>query len=599
MTTTTVPPVRAAAPFDRRLGDELVRRDRLMLEDVEAAIARADELTLPLADVLVADRSIESAEILDLASELLDVPAVDLASTFSDATVLATLPAAKAHELEAIPLFLVGSELTMVMSRPTDLERIDTLSFITGHKILPVFALTADIRRHLVHCYGESLSELEAEVIEFEGLTEATAENELAIDSDATDEDRPVVRLVNLILSSAITEGATDIHLEPQRGFMAVRFRVDGLLRAKPYQIPEAAQPSVVSRIKILARIDIAERRVPQDGKVRISFQGRRIDIRVSTFPSVRGEKLVLRLLDKERTDFKLDNIGMEAPMQAEWKRLLSSSEGILLVTGPTGSGKSSTLFASLRHLNRPEINIVTLEDPVEYELEGITQGQVQTTSGFSFARGLRAILRQDPDVILVGEIRDLETAQIAVQAALTGHLVLATLHTNDAPSAVTRLVDLGVKPYLLASALRGVLAQRLVRRACPGCLQETELDESEARTLSPWIDQGIPFVQGAGCAACHDAGYRGRVGVYELLPVTSRLRTLIGQGAGDAEILAAAPTAYAPLWQDGLGKVAEHTTTLRELARVVEPVALESRDAPGGSAPIPISPVSLEGFGS
>jgi type IV pilus assembly protein PilB len=490
--------------------------------------------------------------------------------------VLSILPAAKAHELEAIPLFLIGNELTVVLSRPDDLTRLDTLGFITGRRILPVFALTGDIRHHLASCYGETISALDSEMIEFETSTPEANEGELAIDGNNEEgEDRPIVRLVNLILASAITEGATDVHLEPQDGFMAVRLRIDGLLRPKPYQIPHSAQAAVISRIKILARIDISEKRIPQDGKVRISFQGRKIDIRVSTFPSVRGEKLVLRLLDKEKTNFQLDNIGMGDRLRREWVRLLGSSEGILLVTGPTGSGKSSTLFASLKHLSRPEINIVTLEDPVEYELAGVTQGQVQASSGFSFALGLRAILRQDPDVILVGEIRDLETAQIAVQAALTGHLVLATLHTNDAPSAVTRLVDLGVKPYLLASALRGVLAQRLVRRACPHCLIEAPLRADEEEILAPWLARGIEFHEGTGCRHCSDIGYRGRVGIYELLAVTPKLRSLIGGGAADEAIAAAAPESYVRLWDDGLAKIAERTTTLRELARIVEPIEI------------------------
>ncbi len=425
----------AGTPFERGLSQALVARELVTSDQITACVRRTEDLGLPLADVLVAGGHVPAAKILAVVSELLDMPAVDLASTFGDATVLSILPATKAHELEALPLFLIGNELTVVLSQPYDLARLDTLGFITGRRILPAFALTTDIRHHLINCYGESLSTLDAEVIEFDTYEPESQERELAIDGESDgSEDRPVVHLVNLILSSAVTEGATDIHFEPQEGFMAVRLRVDGLLRSKPYQIPKSIQAAVISRIKILARIDISEKRIPQDGKVRISFQGRKIDIRVSTFPSVRGEKLVLRMLDKERTDFQLDNIGMDDCVRREWVRLLGSSEGILLVTGPTGSGKSSTLFASLRHLSRPEINIVTLEDPVEYELEGVTQGQVQLGSGFSFALGLRAILRQDPDVILVGEIRDLETAQIAVQAALTGHLVLATLHTNDAP---------------------------------------------------------------------------------------------------------------------------------------------------------------------
>jgi type IV pilus assembly protein PilB len=557
--------------FDAELAQALIDRGLATAKQIEACLKlRGSHLDLPLADLVVEAGVVPAAQVLSLASELLGVPAVDLSTTFGDATVLGSLPAEKAFELEAIPLFLIGRELTLVVSRPYDFERLDTIGFITGKRVLAAFALTSDIRRHLVHYYGEIPSALDPEAIQFEMVAGDASDDEITLETD--ERDRPVVRLVNLILSSAISESATDVHLEPQEGHMAVRFRVDGLLRVKPYQIPLEAQAPVISRIKILSQLDIAERRVPQDGKMRVRFQGRRIDVRVSSFPSVRGEKIVLRLLDKEKTDFKLDSIGMSRTVLDEWRRLLCFSEGILLVTGPTGSGKSSTLFASLRHLNRPDINIVTLEDPVEYELQGVTQGQVNNTSGFTFARGLRSILRQDPDVILVGEIRDIETAQIAVQAALTGHLVLATLHTNDAPSAVTRLLDLGVAPYLLASALRGVLAQRLIRRSCPHCTQDVAMDPAEEARFRPWVDLGIPFNEGAGCIHCMDVGYRGRTAVHELLAVGGEIKNLISAGASDAALGQAAGPEYVPLWHDGLQKIEDRTTTLRELTRVVQP---------------------------
>lgn len=561
---------------DDRISRELVRRGLITDEQLRKALVLQRSRGKPLVETLVEMGALPEDAAREILSERLGVPAVDLDQVYGDPMALDLLPKEKAFELKAIPLFAVENQLTVAVPDPQNLTKIDELRFITGKDILPVLALEPDIERHLKEYYGDYDPTSTEGVLEFESPTGAPIEE--GVDLDEAVADRPVVRLVNLIFARAIQEDASDIHLEPQEGHMAVRYRVDGRLQPKPFQIPAAAIPAVASRIKILSGLDIAERRVPQDGKIRLRYRGRRIDVRTSTYPTIHGEKIVLRLLDKEKMDFRLDSIGMSEPVLAAWRRVLRRHEGIVLVTGPTGSGKSSTLYATLRELHRPDVNIVTLEDPVEYELPGITQAQVNDRAGFTFAKGLRAILRQDPDIILVGEIRDQETAQIAAQAALTGHLVLATLHTNDAPSSVTRLVDMGVPAYLVASTVIAVLAQRLVRRLCPHCAQDAEPGPEERELFAPWLAQGVPFREGKGCQRCLGTGYRGRTGVHELMVVSPAVRKLVAAGADEQEIAArAGGEGYRRLWWDGLEKVREAVTSLRELARVVEPVSIEN----------------------
>lgn len=555
--------------LDDSLGEKLLERGTIAAEDLRKATLtrRADGRTL--AEALIDNRAISRSDLLAAMSEVLSLPAIDLETMPCDPMVLDILPERKAWELRAIPLFAVERQLTVAVTDPTDLHKLDELRFVTGMEILPVVALSDDIDRHLRRLYGSDTSEDDGGDLQFEHVEAAAARADVSLEE--AEADRPVVRVVNLIMTRAIQEEASDIHFEPQEKGMTIRYRKDGRLQLKPFQIPPTAAPSVVSRIKVLSGIDISERRRPQDGKIRIRYQGRQIDVRTSTCPTLFGEKVVLRLLDKERQDFRLDSIGMSATILGRWRDLLRRRQGILLVTGPTGSGKSSTLYATLRHLNQPDVNIATLEDPVEYELAGISQSQVNDRAGFTFAGGLRSLLRQDPDIILVGEIRDAETAQIAVQAALTGHLVLATLHTNDAPSAVTRLVDMGLPRFLVGASLVGVLAQRLVRRVCSQCAAPVEPDAEERRLFRRWLDAGIPFADAAGCEACGDVGYKGRLGVHELLTVDRRIQRVIAEGGSDQDIGDhGARLGYRRLWEDGLEKVTAGDTTLRELAQSV-----------------------------
>lgn len=560
--------VRPTTTADERLVDHLQREGKVSAEGVRRAMIRQRSEDRSLGEILVDLGELSADDLRQVMAQMLDVPAVDLAMTPADPLILDVLSKRKAYQLEAIPLFQVENQLTVALPDPDNLSKLDELKFATGKVILPVLALRSDIQRHLKTFYGEP------ETDGFDDLEFESADGSpigAAVDLEEQVEDRPVIRLVNMVIVRAIQEHASDIHLEPQQGGMKVRYRIDGRLRPKPFLIPPQAVPAVVSRIKILSTLDISEKRRPQDGKIRLRYRGRSIDVRTSTCPNIYGEKIVLRLLDKERQNFSLETIGMSDPVLATWKRLLHRRQGIILVTGPTGSGKSSTLYATLKHLNEPDVNIATLEDPVEYELPGVSQSQVNPRAGFTFADGLRSLLRQDPDIILVGEIRDAETAQIAVQAALTGHLVLATLHTNDAPTAVTRLVEMGVPAYLVAATVVGVLAQRLIRRVCPSCRTVVDPDTVESDLLASILEAGVPFEEGTGCDHCDGAGYKGRTGVHEVLEVDRALQQVVAGGADDRGIAeAAVRSGYRPMWWDGVDKVLAGQSTLRELARCV-----------------------------
>jgi len=383
-------------------------------------------------------------------------------------------------------------------------------------------------------------------------------------------EDAPVIKLVDTLISKAIHERASDIHLEPTHEGLRVRYRIDGVLYDKSV-VPATTMPQVLSRLKVLAHIDIAERRVPQDGKFRMQMNDHSIDLRVSTFPALYGEKIVIRILDRSKNTIHVETLGFQPTMLQQFKDLIGRSNGFVLVTGPTGSGKTTTLYAALAQLNSAEKNIVTLEDPVEYNLDGITQGQIHPEAGFTFERGIRALLRQDPDVAMIGEIRDRQTAQIGIEAALTGHLVFSTLHTNDAPSAIMRLMDMGIEPFLINAAVTGVLAQRLARKICGDCREATEPTQEEARLMNLLGVNSPVLYYGRGCAACHNLGYKGRTGVYELLPMTSSLRALIVQQPVFDDIHAQAKRdGMQTLLQDGMHKVQQGIITLQELMRAV-----------------------------
>lgn len=446
---------------------------------------------------------------------------------------------------------LVLAEVRRVVARPVQVRRLARTEF--DHRLSEIYA-------------GEGLNASGADDLDLSGGLEGLVEEmPAAADLLDTQDDAPIIRLINGLVAEAVRLGASDVHIEPFESALTVRLRIDGVLREVLSLSPRLA-PLIVSRIKVMARLDIAEKRIPQDGRISLALGGRSLDVRVSTLPARAGERVVVRILDQDRAGFRLAELGMSGDILEVFETALREPNGVILVTGPTGSGKTTTLYAGLSVLNDATRNILTVEDPVEYAVAGIGQTQVNAKVGMTFAAGLRAILRQDPDVVMVGEIRDVETAQIAVQAALTGHLVLSTVHTNDAAGAVTRLRDMGIEPFLLASTLRLIVAQRLVRRLCPACRRAEPADEVAARLIC--VPVGQDLFRPVGCSACSHTGYAGRLGIYEAIRVDERIRALIGAGA-DEDAIAAAGLGQGGLLSAARAAVAQGHTTVEEAVRV------------------------------
>lgn len=470
-------------------------------------------------------------KILEVLSNEYKIPAVDLSSVTVDESLLRLIPADFARKYGVIPISRKGRVITVAMTTPYDMEILDDLKFITGFDIEPVLATEKSILETIERVYGggDALNKIvETLEEEFEIIEEEPDELDVS-ELSALIEEAPVVKLVNGIISEAVRRKASDIHVEPYEKFVRVRVRIDGVLHelmAIPYKLKDA----VVSRIKVMARLDIAERRLPQDGHIKMKFPDKTIDLRVSTLPTLFGEKVVMRILDKSSLTLDLSKLGFERQALENFLEAISRPYGLILVTGPTGSGKTTTLYSAINRLNSPDVNILTVEDPVEYDFPGINQVQVKEEVGLTFASVLRSFLRQDPDIILVGEIRDAETATIAIRAALTGHLVLSTLHTNDAPSAVSRLTDMGIEPFLVAASLNLVVAQRLVRKICSHCKESVEIDEIvlERIGMAKKDLEGKEVYRGRGCPRCNNTGYSGRIGLYEVMPISPEIREMI-----------------------------------------------------------------------
>jgi type IV pilus assembly protein PilB len=494
------------------------------------------------------------------------------------ADAVALLPAEFCKKRKIVPLAIERNTLRLAMADPLDLSIIQDVEFRTSKRVVAVVASETDVETLLQQIDTVDVSGDEKIVFRArpEGEIEAVSGEEFELSDPAKlakdTKMPPVIRLVNLILSGAAKEGASDIHLEPKESYLQVRQRVDGLLH-EVMKIPKGHQDPVVSRLKILSGMDIAERRRPQDGRSRLRFEGKRIDLRLSTLPTQFGEKAVIRLLDRSKAQIKLDEIDFTPPNLLKFQSLLSRPQGMILVTGPTGSGKTSTLYSALNWVKSSTKNIITVEDPIEYQLDGVNQVQINTKAGITFAAGLRSILRQDPNVILVGEIRDQETAGIALEAAQTGHLLLSTVHTNDASSTISRLLDLGIEPFLISSALIGILAQRLMRRPCPSCSvpQMPKPDTIEKVGGPSRLPAETNWVAGRGCLECKQSGYKGRLAVHELLKVNDEIRDLITRRASDHAIRKAARSAgMCTLLEDGIRKAAQGLTTLEEVVRIV-----------------------------
>jgi type IV pilus assembly protein PilB len=488
---------------------------------------------------------------------------VDLGVYQPDVAALNLISPNAARRFEAAPVgFDESGALIVAMADPSNVLALDDLKLLTGHKIRPAVASIEDVTGLIGRM--SRLDDAVAQAIEHEdeGQAEVTEIRESA-------EDAPIIKLVNSMIAQAVDQGASDVHMEPDGRDMRVRFRVDGVL-SETTTIPRRMVAGVISRVKIMADLDIAEKRMPQDGRVGLSVEGRAIDIRVVTMPSVHGEGLVMRLLDKSQALVSLDELGMGGEARGRFETGFRKAYGAVLVTGPTGSGKSTTLYSALNSINSIDKNIITIEDPVEYQLAGVNQMQVNLRAGLTFARGLRSMLRADPDVIMVGEIRDAETARIAVESALTGHLVLSTLHTNDAPSAVTRLTEMGIEPFLTASALDTVVAQRLVRVLCSHCKRETPLTPEALAAAGVSSELGMQAYEPVGCSRCKGSGYRGRTGLYEVMPLTDEIRHLaIARSSADEIAHVAVQQGMARLRADGLDRVAQGLTSIAEVARV------------------------------
>lgn len=511
---------------------------------------------------------VDECDLVPLLGEQLGVEGIRLREGLIDPAAIRLIPRDDAERLRALPLMRVRDELTVAMADPHDLASIDALARLSGCRIRPVLTLASGINRLLPRCYEDDFT--------VDSVTADLDVEQLELDTDAIDLDAsggrkladgsPVINLVNYAIVQAVTQGASDIHIEPGHKSTSIRFRIDGSLREvmKPRKDLHAA---IVSRVKVMAKLDIAEHRNPQDGRLHVRMNRRDIDLRVSTLPTVLGEKVVLRVLDRQSITFDLAKLGMPNESLEIAHRMLSRPHGLVLVTGPTGSGKTTTLYSAIELIKGIERNIVTVEDPVEYQLELINQVQVQNETGVTFAKALRSILRQDPDVIMVGEIRDRETAETAIQAALTGHLVLSTLHTNDSVSAITRLIDMGIERFKIAAALVGVIAQRLVRSLCPDCREPYYPSAKLLEELHFKGDVRHPFARSRGCAKCYESGYRGRSGIYELLESNAELRMLINDGE-DLDRLRSAHRGPS-LLAEGLVLAAKGVTSLEEVGRV------------------------------
>ncbi|MGA0059671.1 MAG: GspE/PulE family protein [Planctomycetota bacterium] len=543
------------------LGDEELAKARAFSSSRGVPIERA-VLALSLASEDAVFRCVAKAH---------GLPYVDATKAKPGPEVLAKVPQDQAEQATALPVLIKDGVLFVAIDDPLKTYVADNFSFFAGCEVRCAMAAPQALKEAMKRAYsgggagaGSEKGGSSARVVDKKGGGSVSA-----VDGDP---DGPVIRLVEKLIEGAVDERASDIHIEPYEGHVRVRYRVDGVLRDQP-RLDRALHGPLTSRLKIMASMDIAERRKPQDGRIDVRVQGRPIDIRASVLPSNHGESVVMRLLDKENSLRSLESLGFVGEDRARFDAVIERPNGIVLVTGPTGSGKTTTLYAALRQLNRPDVKIITAEDPVEFNLAGINQAQVRSNIGLTFARILRAMLRQAPNVILVGEIRDKETAEIAVQAALTGHLVFSTLHTNDAPSAITRLVDMGVKPFLASAAVQAVMAQRLVRTLCTACAESYRPEAAELRLLGldPAAYPDLQLKRARGCERCDHAGYRGRLGIFELMILDQTLREMVFRGEPLSRLREYARTSggMRTLTEDGVGKVVAGTTSVEELLRV------------------------------
>ncbi len=558
---------------ERRLGQILIEQVGLNEEAIEKVLQIQAEEGGLFGDILQKHDLVKEDDILRAVAAQLDLPyQMEIDPEKIPIELIKDIPINYAKQQCFVPLVATSDTLEIAIADPLDIETLDDIRMVSKREINPTIAPSSSIINAINNVYDRSLTETQ-DVIDDMKETEEFDEFDEVQDLLDTSDEAPIIRLVNMLFSRAVKERASDIHIEPFERELAVRYRVDGILYdiVKP---PKQAQNSIISRIKIMADLNIAEKRLPQDGRIRIKMAGKDIDIRVSTVPTSHGERVVMRLLDRKSIMLDLEDLGFDKNTYKKMERLIANPHGIILVTGPTGSGKTTTLYASLSKINSPDINILTVEDPVEYQLHGIGQMQVNQKIELSFASGLRAFLRQDPDVIMVGEIRDLDTAQIAVQASLTGHLVLSTVHTNDSAGAVGRLMDMGIEPFLAASSLIGILAQRLIRTLCPECRQPYQPTPQELALIGVKPEDALnaTVFRENGCPKCMNTGYTGRAGIYELMMVDDEIKQLILKKVDAGTIKkAAVAKGMTTLQFDGAQKVLKGQTTIAEVSRLTQ----------------------------
>jgi general secretion pathway protein E/type IV pilus assembly protein PilB len=544
-------------------------------EQGQSALREAEANDLEVTSVLVKQGAVAEPEILKALANQFGMETISLASHNIDQEVIDQVPRDVAARYKIIPVYYNDTSLSVALSDPLDVETLDSLRYILKRNIEGVVASADDIEVALNQYYGRSSSAVDSvleEITEGTINVPASAMKELVGDDESvTEADAPIIKLVSLIILEAFRNRASDIHIEPMAKQLRVRYRIDGVLH-EVESPPKRLQSAIISRIKIMSQMSIAEKRVPQDGRIQINVMAKDLDLRVSTIPSNHGESVVMRILDKESLALGLPQLGFFTDDQQTFERLITMADGIVLVTGPTGSGKTTTLYGCLNYMNKPDRKIITVEDPVEYQMSGINQVAVRADIGLDFSCALRSILRQAPNIIMIGEIRDLETAEIAINASLTGHLVFSTLHTNDAPSAVSRLSDIGVKPFLVASSVRGIMAQRLVRTICKHCKESHKPSETYLKLLGPAAQQiaNAEIFHGAGCSECNGTGYRGRIGIFEIFTINDEARHLIYQEVGSSELRRKArELGMRTLREDGIRKVLSGHTTIEEVLRV------------------------------
>lgn len=557
-----------------RLGDLLTRAGVIDDEQLKRALELQKGSGKRLGEVLIDSEIISEMQLIEALRMQLGVDFIDLSGYEVPSTMAQVLPKSLARKYQMIPVRMVGDDLYLCMADPLNFVAVEEARSATKKHIIPMIGTRDGVKHAIASLYDTERARRAIEDMRKEGLDEGSVPFAQVV-TVVGEEDisvAPAIRLVNSIIERAITEGASDVHLEPRENEMAVRMRIDGVLHTT-LSVPHDQQEAVISRLKIMCSMDITERRIPQDGRAVVRIKMKDVDLRVSTLPTVFGETVVMRILDRESQVFTPAGIGLSGENLEKYERLMRNRQGVILVVGPTGSGKSSTLYTMLEQLNTEEVNLVTLEDPVEYNIDGISQIPINEKVGMTFANGLRAVLRQDPDIICVGEIRDDETAEIAMRAAITGHLVLSTIHTNDAISTLDRLSDIGVEPFMVSTAVKGIISQRLVRRVCPQCRKAhtPTSEELEMIGLQDRAKDDLRFYRGEGCPACSGTGYRGRLAVFEILIMTREIRRAVHEGVSHDQLLATIHgSGFTSLLQNCQQLVLEGTTSVEEAFRIV-----------------------------